>query len=113
VVLQFLNIKSICIHNLEAAQLGIDSPEVVLGFVGQSSPANDWSGWIQFTPGVSVVSNNDSKGQQYCSPTQAVLQKGADVIIVGRSIINHPDTFVAAEQCRAEGWDAMMKRIET
>ena len=96
----------------EAFKWGLEAPDTVLGYVGQSAPEKDWAGWVQFTPGVKVGSTTDSKGQQYCTPTQAVLQRGADVIIVGRGLTHCSDDVVeAAETYRAEGWAALMQRI--
>ena len=86
---------------------------MVAGFVGQSPPDSDFSGWIQFTPGVNSASKSDgdSKGQQYCSPAEAVLERGADIIIVGRGLIKSSDVVATAEYFRTEGWAALTQRI--
>ena len=89
----------------------MSASDVVVGVVGQSPPESDSTGWIQFTPGVSCSSSGDSKGQQYCSPSEAVLERGADIIIVGRGLIKTPDVVSAAENYRAEGWAALTQRI--
>jgi uridine monophosphate synthetase len=86
--------------------------DVVAGFVGQSPPDSDFPGWIQFTPGVNSSSKSgDSKGQQYCSPTEAVLERGADIIVVGRGLIKSSDVVATAENYRSEGWAALNQRI--
>ena len=87
------------------------TPEVVVGFVGQSPPDADSPNWIQFTPGVSTTSSGDAKGQQYCSPTEAVMERGADIIIVGRGLTQSDDIVAAAESYRTEGWTALSQRI--
>ena len=38
------------------------------------------------TPGVHLADSSDSGDQRYTSPAQAVQDKGADLIIVGRGI---------------------------
>jgi orotidine-5'-phosphate decarboxylase len=96
----------------EAAKWGLIASDIVAGFVGQSPPDADFSGWIQFTPGVNSASKSgDSKGQQYCSPAEAVLERGADIIIVGRGLIKSSDVVATAENYRSEGWTALTKRI--
>lgn len=95
----------------EAAAWGLAASEVVVGFVGQSPPEADCPSWIQFTPGVSSSSSGDSKGQQYCSPTEAVLERGADIIIVGRGLTKSADLVSAAENYRSEGWAALTQRV--
>lgn len=83
----------------------------MIGFVGQSPPDSDNSSWIQFTPGVNSSVSGDSKGQQYCSPAEAVLERGADIIIVGRGLIKSSDMVTTAESYRTEGWAALSQRI--
>ncbi|KAI9552417.1 hypothetical protein GHT06_022783 [Daphnia sinensis] len=96
----------------EAAKWGLIASDVVTGFVGQSAPQSDFPGWVQFTPGVNSSSvSGDSKGQQYCSPAKAVLERGADIIIVGRGLIKSPDVVATAETYRSEGWAALTQRI--
>ncbi|EFX78014.1 hypothetical protein DAPPUDRAFT_305287 [Daphnia pulex] len=99
-------------YSKEAAKWGLIASDIVAGFVGQSPPDADFSGWIQFTPGVNSASKSgDSKGQQYCSPAEAVLERGADIIIVGRGLIKSSDVVATAENYRSEGWTALTKRI--
>jgi len=94
----------------ESAKRGIAAAGVV-GFVGQSPLDDDSTGWIQFTPGVNATSKGDNKGQQYCSPTEAIVAKGADIIIVGRGLTQSDDVVAAAEAYRKEGWNALQSRI--
>lgn len=97
----------------EAAKWALKYRDVVVGFVGQSPLAEgDDPGFIQFTPGVSLTSTNDAKGQQYSSPADAVVKRGADVIIVGRGLILNPDLLGTAEQYREQGWKAFTGRVQ-
>ena len=55
----------------------------------------------------------DSLGQQYNTPRHVILEKGVDVQIVGRGILNaHPnDRVQEARRYREEGWNAYLERI--
>src|SRR3989338_5136899 len=46
---------------------------------------------IYLTPGVQFSQHNDSYGQQYITPEQAIIQNETDIIIVGRGIISAKD----------------------
>ena len=82
----------------------------VIGFVSQSrlSPLPHL---LQFTPGVHSTQSGDDLSQTYTSPAQAILEKGADVIIVGRGITKSDDPAAAAKQYRDESWAAYVKRV--
>ena len=67
---------------------------------------------IQLTPGVHLSQDGDFTDQRYVSPTAAVLERGADVIIVGRGITGAEDPAVEAERYREAGWNAYLKRTE-
>ena len=41
---------------------------------------------LQLTPGVHMAEASDKGDQRYTSPHQAVKEKGADLVIVGRGI---------------------------
>ena len=81
----------------------------VFGYVGQSrrsAPAD----LIQFTPGVNLDASGDNLGQQYVSPEEAVMKRGADVVIVGRGITEADDVAEAAEKYRLAAWNAYQER---
>ena len=82
------------------------------GYVGQSR-LSDRPYIIQFTPGVNLSSSGDSLGQQYVSPEQAVIERGADVVIVGRGITDAEDVVEAAKQYRSAAWNAYLKRCQS
>lgn len=50
-------------------------------------------------------------GQQYTTPEEVLYNKGSDVIIVGRGILEAPDKLKAAESYRKSGWEAYTKRL--
>lgn len=53
----------------------------------------------------------DVLGQQYTTPEEVINNKGSDVIIVGRGILEAPDRLEAAEAYRKSGWEAYTKRL--
>ena len=77
---------------------------------------NKVSIYTNFQKKLGVKINDDGSseglGQQYVSPEDAVLNRGADVIIVGRGITHSPEPFEAAEIYRKFGWDAYLKRVQ-
>jgi orotidine-5'-phosphate decarboxylase len=48
--------------------------------------------------------------QRYTSPRGAVLERGADLIIVGRGITGASDPAGQAERYRQEAWQAYLAR---
>ena len=66
---------------------------------------------IQMTPGVNMGSKGDSLGQQYVSPSVAVLERGADVIIVGRGVTKAENVAEAAAKYQEAGWTAYLDRV--
>ncbi len=113
-------------------------PSLVVGLVSQSRlpPASGRPGCLHFTPGVSASSSGDGLGQRYVGPEEAVADRGADVVIVGRGVVgDREEGGVAkwemmgqicfcvffkknvaifrrrAEEYRARAWDALQKRI--
>ena len=81
----------------------------LFGYVGQSR-LSDRADIIQFTPGVNLSSSGDSLGQKYVSPEQAVIDRGADVVIVGRGVTGADDIVEAAKSYRSAAWNAYLKR---
>lgn len=57
------------------------------------------------------LDNSESLGQQYISPEEAIMNRGADVVIVGRGVIEASDPQAEAELYRNAGWEAYLKRI--
>jgi uridine monophosphate synthetase len=92
--------------------------EFVIGFIAQRSLNTELEdNFITMTPGVSLpppgqqAVTGDGLGQQYNSPEHVVLERGSDVIIVGRGIIKSEDRYVEAERYRAAAWQAYEKRL--
>lgn len=74
--------------------------------------------WLVLTPGVGLDTTGDGKGQQYRTPREVILERGCDVIIVGRGIYGKgegsPSDVIAkeAERYRGEGWAAYEERLK-
>jgi orotidine 5'-phosphate decarboxylase subfamily 1 len=86
--------------------------EFVMGFIAQGAVQSvEGEDWIVMTPGVDLGRKGDGLGQQYNTPDRVVREKGADVIIVGRGIIQAEDQARRAEEYREAGWEAYEKRV--
>ncbi len=85
-------------------------PDFVIGFVTQHALSADHH-WINFTPGVKLEDGTDKLGQQYVTPQKAIIENGADVIIVGRGIIAAENPLSVAKQYREAGWNAYLERL--
>lgn len=84
-------------------------PEFVIGFVTQHAISSNPQ-WINFTPGVKLEAGSDQLGQQYDTPAKAIIDRGTDVIIVGRGIIAAQDPLAEARLYREAGWQAYQVR---
>lgn len=86
-------------------------PDFVIGFVTQHALSPD-PHWINFTPGIKLETGHDALGQQYVTPEKAIIENGADIIIVGRGILNAKDPLVEAHKYRERGWKSYLKRCQ-
>ena len=85
--------------------------DYVIGLVCQSPELIKVPHLIQLTPGVKIEEGSDGLGQNYNSPEYVVLEKGADVAVVGRGIIKSQNPEKAAILYKEKLWDAYLKRI--
>jgi uridine monophosphate synthetase len=84
----------------------------VMGFIAQKTMnAEEGDNFITMTPGVQKSAGGDGKGQQYNTPMKVVAEAGADVIIVGRGVLNAPDRKQEAMEYRKQGWAAYEERL--
>lgn len=81
-------------YSREAYKLAVQNSDFVVGFISQRKVTNDPT-LLCITPGVKIVANadqaGDALGQQYNSPEDAIINRGADIIVVGRGIISQLD----------------------
>ncbi|KAG5898916.1 hypothetical protein JTB14_000161 [Gonioctena quinquepunctata] len=96
----------------DTLKMSEEYPELVAGIVCQNPLFLKNPGLIQLTPGVQIGTKTDDLGQQYNNPTSIVLEKGADIAVVGRGVTKASDPEVAAEKYKKLLWDAYLQRIK-
>lgn len=84
-----------------------ENPDSVIGLISQQRLDPHL---LQLTPGVHLKKIGDTLGQRYVSPEEAVLCRGADIVIVGRGITEAANPAEEAELYRAEAFAAFLKR---
>ncbi|XP_065057037.1 uncharacterized protein LOC135685145 [Rhopilema esculentum] len=95
-------------HNVQLAQ---EHEDFVFGFISTSA-VTDNPKFVHLTPGVNLGSSEDSHGQQYNTPSNVIINKGSDIIIVGRGIYEAKDPVESAKAYRKEGYNAYLKSLE-
>jgi uridine monophosphate synthetase len=90
-------------------RMSIRNSDFVMGFISQEKLFLNPK-WIWMTPGIKMEEGGDSLGQSYTHPEKAILEKGNDIIIVGRDIIQNKDPSNRAEKYRKVAWNALMQR---
>lgn len=82
-------------------------PNKILGFVSQYAIGG--SSFFHFTPGVRIGIEEDGMGQKYRTPDEA-CKSGADIIIVGRGVLETDNIVKECIKYRDEGWRGIMAR---
>lgn len=95
-----------------AADMAKAHKDFVIGFISLSCLVNDPQ-FIHMTPGVQLSAGGDKLGQQYLTPEEVIINRGSDVIIVGRGIYQAEDPVQAAVQYQKAAYAAYMQRTET
>lgn len=85
--------------------------DFVAGIVCQTKGVVQDPGLLQLTPGCKIDTATDGLGQQYNTPDYVVKEKGADIAVVGRGILNAKDIRTAAELYRHQLWTAYLERV--
>eukprot|EP01120_Amphizonella_sp_Union-15-10_P002653 TRINITY_DN12960_c0_g1_i1.p1 TRINITY_DN12960_c0_g1~~TRINITY_DN12960_c0_g1_i1.p1 ORF type:complete len:267 (-),score=35.93 TRINITY_DN12960_c0_g1_i1:8-808(-) len=98
-----------------ALEIARKNKDVVFGFICQNQigKIEDDLGFLYCAPGIHLSSPGDDSGQGYHSPETMIIERGIDVIIVGRGITHADDKEAAAKVYRESGWKAYLKRIES
>ncbi len=79
--------------------------DFVIGFISQSRLIANKK-FLHCTPGVHLNSTGDQLGQQYVTPRQAIDGRGADILIIGRGILDSINRVKTAEEYQLEGYQA-------
>ncbi|XP_059053057.1 uridine 5'-monophosphate synthase-like [Achroia grisella] len=87
------------------------NPNIITGFVCQNKDTFKDPGLLQLTPGVQLESAKDDLGQVYNTPEKVILENGADIVVVGRGIVNAKSPEAQAVVYRDALWKCYSKRI--
>lgn len=87
-----------------------DNADFVAGIVCQDKDVVKDAGMLQLTPGCKIDTTTDGLGQQYSTPEHVIIEKGADIAVVGRGIFGADDAVVAAKLYRERLWHAYCDR---
>lgn len=97
-------------YQQQTLRIAEEHPDFVFGFITQHALSCD-PHWINLTPGIKLNISQDDLGQQYRTPHTAILEHGADIIIVGRGILEDQHRLQMAKAYRKAGWDAYLARL--
>ncbi|TPX33502.1 orotidine-5'-phosphate decarboxylase [Synchytrium microbalum] len=119
-------------YTRQAIAMAHKFPDFVVGFIAMSRydgiieelkaskevEENVGSDFLYMTPGVDLAAGGDKMGQVYKTPRNVIVERGSDVIIVGRGIYAGAGGGMAdvetigkrVEQFRKAGWDAYVER---
>jgi orotidine-5'-phosphate decarboxylase len=103
----------------ESVEIARRHSKAVIGFVAMrsfsdmqtDSVAPEDEDFVVFTTGINLASKGDALGQQYNTPA-AAIERGADLLIVGRGIYASQDPVEQAKTYRDQAWEAYLQRIE-
>ncbi|CAF2103430.1 unnamed protein product [Rotaria magnacalcarata] len=79
--------------------------DFVIGFISQSRLTTT-DKFLHCTPGVHLNNTGDQLGQQYVTPRQAIDERGADILIVGRAILDSINRAKTAEEYQQQSYQA-------
>lgn len=88
-----------------------DFSDLVAGIVAQSPNLIDDAGIIQLSPGCKLETSGDNLGQKYNTPEFVINDKGADIAVVGRGIIESKNPVEVAKTYRDRLWAAYENRL--
>lgn len=83
-------------------KLANKNKENVIGFICQNKVCDDT--FLHFIPGVNINAKNDNSDQRYITPKIAI-NRGADIIIVGRGIISQKNVLESCILYKNICWD--------
>ena len=61
--------------------------------------------------GVQLQEGKDNLGQQYLTPNEVIVNRGSDIIIVGRGITKADDPVAMAKQYQEAAFSAYASRL--
>lgn len=103
-------------YTRECVEIAQRNRDFVIGFIAQESLNQaDGDNFLAMAPGIKFVepgeSAGDGLGQQYNSPQSLIVEKGVDIVIVGRGILLAEDKAETADRYRKVAWEAYEFRL--
>ncbi|KAG5667923.1 hypothetical protein PVAND_015888 [Polypedilum vanderplanki] len=100
-------------YSNKTMQMIANYSDIVAGIVAQSSQfTENQPELIQLTPGCKLDETGDNLGQKYNTPEFLVKEKGADIAVVGRGIIESKNPVEVAKTYRERLWNSYEERIK-
>ncbi|XP_071956643.1 uridine 5'-monophosphate synthase-like [Antedon mediterranea] len=84
--------------------------DFVFGFISTSQISQNPK-FLHMTPGVKMAVGKDNLEQQYLTPEEVIVNRGSDIIIVGRGIYQADDPVKTAIAYREAGYNAYLQTI--
>lgn len=98
-------------YTIKTEELAKNNMDMVCGMITQKRLSSN-SHILYATPGVQIGADGDHLGQKYNTPEDAILKRGADMIIVGRGIYGVDDRVKALKKYRDRAWLAYELKTE-
>lgn len=90
-------------YTQKTIEIAKSNREDIIGFICQQKISDN--SFIYCVPGISLEAKNDNSNQKYTHPITAI-ENGADILIIGRGIINKQDVKKETELYQSISWKA-------
>ena len=94
-------------QSLSIASCGQSS---IMGFIVQEKISKN-NNLVTVMPGINFDVKNDDFGQSYCTPEHALIERNADILVVGRGIYKHDNPKQIAKQYQTRSWSIYQKSL--
>ena len=89
-----------CNYTNNVKQMALNNEDDVLGFVSQKYLLENF---LCFTPGIRLENISDNSDQKYITPEKAI-NRGSDILIIGRGIIDSENILESCRLYQNEAW---------
>ena len=93
-------------YTLRTIEMANRNKDSIIGFISQRKICD---GFLHLTPGIRIGQRGDGKDQRYITPKEA-MNRGVDILIVGRGILESKNLGEECEKYRIEGWENYKKK---
>lgn len=97
-------------YKAATVKMAEEMSDFVFGFISQSAVSRKKT-MIHMTPGVKLVPGAGTLGQQYLTPQEVIIERGSDIIIVGRDIYEASNRLATAANYKKVGYQAYCARV--